>query len=88
MNTAFMGDRHGSFILALLRDLRIPVVTTLHTILQNPSADQRRVLQELSLLSARLVVMSERGSKMCVDLWRARREDRSHSARHSRHAIC
>ncbi len=58
------GGPAGSFILALLRDLRIPVVTTLHTILENPGADQRRVLQELSTLSARLVVMSERGGKM------------------------
>jgi glycosyltransferase involved in cell wall biosynthesis len=59
------GGPAGSFILALLRDLRIPVVTTLHTILETPGADQRRVLQELSVLSARLVVMSERGSKSC-----------------------
>ena len=63
------GGPSGSFILALLRDLRIPVVTTLHTILQNPSADQRRVLQDLSLLSARLVVMSERGSKMLQEIY-------------------
>jgi glycosyltransferase involved in cell wall biosynthesis len=58
------GGPAGSFILALLRDLRIPVVTTLHTILENPGADQRRVLQELSTLSARLVVMSEHGSRI------------------------
>jgi glycosyltransferase involved in cell wall biosynthesis len=58
------GGPAGSFILALLRDLRIPVVTTLHTILQSPSADQRRVLHELALLSARLVVMSEHGVTM------------------------
>jgi glycosyltransferase involved in cell wall biosynthesis len=63
------GGPAGSFILALLRDLRIPVVTTLHTILQNPSADQRRVLQELSVLSARLVVMSERGARMLQELY-------------------
>ena len=31
------GGPAGSFILALLRDLRIPVVTTLHTILQIPA---------------------------------------------------
>ena len=63
------GGPAGSFILALLRDLRIPVVTTLHTILQNPGADQRRVLQELALLSARLVVMSERGAKMLREIY-------------------
>jgi glycosyltransferase involved in cell wall biosynthesis len=63
------GGPAGSFILALLRDLRIPVVTTLHTILQNPSSDQRRVIQELNLLSARLVVMSERGRKMLQETY-------------------
>lgn len=63
------GGPAGSFILALLRDLRIPVVTTLHTILESPSADQRRVLQELSTLSARLVVMSERGARMLREIY-------------------
>jgi glycosyltransferase involved in cell wall biosynthesis len=63
------GGPAGSFILALLRDLRIPVITTLHTILENPGADQRRVLQELSILSARLVVMSERGSKILREIY-------------------
>ncbi len=63
------GGPAGSFILALLRDLRIPVVTTLHTILSSPSADQRRVLQELAALSARLVVMSERGAKMLREIY-------------------
>jgi len=63
------GGPSGSFILALLRNLRIPVVTTLHTILQNPSADQRQVLHEISVLSARLVVMSERGRKMLREIY-------------------
>jgi glycosyltransferase involved in cell wall biosynthesis len=63
------GGPAGSFILALLRDLRIPVVTTLHTILRSPSPDQRRVLQELAVLSARLVVMSERGAQMLSDIY-------------------
>ena len=64
------GGPAGSFILALLRDLRIPVVTTLHTILENPNADQRRVIEELGVLSARLVVMSERGAKMLRELYK------------------
>lgn len=63
------GGPSGSFILALLRNLRIPVVTTLHTILQTPSADQRQILQELSSLSARLVVMSERGRNMLREIY-------------------
>ena len=63
------GGPAGSFILALLRDLRIPVVTTLHTILQEPGVDQRRVLQELSVLSARLVVMTEHGRSMLQKIY-------------------
>jgi glycosyltransferase involved in cell wall biosynthesis len=63
------GGPAGSFILALLRDLRIPVVTTLHTVLEEPDKQQRRVLQELGVLSSRLVVMSERGRKMLTDIY-------------------
>ncbi len=55
------GGPAGSHILALLRELRTPIVTTLHTILQEPSPTQRRVLQEVAALSDRVVVMSERG---------------------------
>src|SRR5512135_3453189 len=58
------GGHAGAYILALLRELRMPVVTTLHTILRNPDPDQRRVLEEIATLSDRLVVMSERGSAL------------------------
>lgn len=54
------GGPAGSHVLALLRDLRMPVVTTLHTVLREPDADQRRVLTLLADLSARVVVMTER----------------------------
>ena len=54
------GGVAGSHILGLLRDLRMPVVTTFHTVLREPDVDQRRVLEELAALSARVVVMTER----------------------------
>src|SRR5512141_2619090 len=47
------GGRAGSHILALLRELRMPIVTTLHTILHDPDPDQRRVLKEIVSLSDR-----------------------------------
>jgi len=56
------GGRAGSHILTLLEELRMPVVTTFHTVLQEPDPDQRRVLQEVARLSERVVVMSERGA--------------------------
>jgi glycosyltransferase involved in cell wall biosynthesis len=61
------GGSAGSFVLALLRDLRIPVVTTLHTILDKPDPQQRRVLREIDALSARLVVMTERGRRLLTE---------------------
>ncbi len=65
------GGIAGGHILAFLRELRTPVVTTLHTILQEPRADQRRVMQELISLSTRLVVMTERGRRMLQDVYHA-----------------
>jgi glycosyltransferase involved in cell wall biosynthesis len=63
------GGRAGSHILSLLRELRMPVVTTLHTILREPDEDQRRVLEEIATLSDRLVVMSERGAEFLQDVY-------------------
>ena len=63
------GGQAGRHILALLRDVRMPVVTTLHTVLKDPSHDQRRVLRELAELSSRLVVMSQRGREFLLDIY-------------------
>jgi len=65
------GGPSGSHILAFLRELRMPVVTTLHTVLREPRADQKRVMQELISLSTRLVVMAERGRRMLEDIYEA-----------------
>jgi len=63
------GGPSGSHILALLRELRMPVVTTLHTILQHPKPDQRRVLEEVAAWSDRLVVMSRHGAEFLKTLY-------------------
>lgn len=60
------GGTAGSHVLALLRNLRMPLVTTLHTLLENPSPDQHRVLEEIVQLSQRVVVMSRRAKEMVV----------------------
>ncbi len=64
------GGRAGSHILALLRELRMPIVTTLHTILREPDQQQRRVLEEVAALSDRLVVMSKRGAEFLEEIYR------------------
>src|SRR5271169_6566648 len=65
------GGPAGGHILAFLRELRMPVVTTLHTVLREPRADQRRVMRELISLSTRLVVMAERGRQMLQEIYHA-----------------
>ncbi len=65
------GGPAGSHLLALLRELKMPVVTTLHTVLRDPNADQRRVMQELIARSTRLVVMVERGRRMLEEIYQA-----------------
>lgn len=64
------GGRAGSHVVTLLRELRMPVVTTLHTILRDPDPDQQRVLNEVAALSDRLVVMSERGAEFLQRVYR------------------
>jgi len=58
------GGKAGSHLLPMLRELRMPIVTTLHTILATPDAAQRGVMDELVRLSERLVVMSETGREL------------------------
>src|SRR5450432_831478 len=55
------GGAAGSHLLTFLREVRMPVVTTLHTVLREPNDDQRRVMQQLDALSNRFIVMAERG---------------------------
>jgi glycosyltransferase involved in cell wall biosynthesis len=63
------GGKAGSYILETLRQLRMPVVTTLHTILKDPNPDQRRVLEEIVALSDRVVVMSELGAEFLQSIY-------------------
>ncbi|HEY8078242.1 MAG TPA: glycosyltransferase family 4 protein [Labilithrix sp.] len=58
------GGRAGMLVLDFVRDLRMPLVTTLHTILAEPNAQQRAVMDELTTLSERIVVMSANGAEL------------------------
>lgn len=65
------GGPAGAHILAFLRELRMPVVTTLHTVLSDPRPDQRRVMHELISHSTRLIVMADRGRQMLEEIYEA-----------------
>jgi len=64
------GGPAGSHILHLLRALKMPVVTTLHTVLREPNADQRIVMAEIAELSDRLIVMSQLSSQFLQEIFK------------------
>ena len=68
------GGERGSFIIELLSDLKMPIVTTLHTLLQDPTDRERDIIVQLAELSDRLVVMSERSIDMLRDIYQVERE--------------
>ena len=55
------GGIAGDHLLTLLDRTTLPVIVTLHTILEKPNADERRVMEALLRRAARVVVMAERG---------------------------
>jgi len=63
------GGMRGSYILDLLRKLKMPLVTTLHTVLRDPDSQQRAVLEEIAFLSDRLIVMSEHASCLLREIY-------------------
>lgn len=62
------GGRAGGHILGTLGRLRMPIVTTLHTVLSEPSPDQRKVMDTILHLSSRVVVMSRAGVEILIEL--------------------
>src|SRR3546814_5305463 len=48
-------------LLKILNRTDVPLLTTLHTVLDRPDPDQRRVLEAVIRRSARMIVMSEKG---------------------------
>jgi glycosyltransferase involved in cell wall biosynthesis len=63
------GGPAGSHLLTFLREVRRPVVTTLHTVLSEPNADQRMVMEQLDRFSNRFIVMAERGQRMLESVY-------------------
>ncbi len=63
------GGPAGSHILALLKQLRMPIVTTLHTVLKDPTPAQKKVLKELAEVSDRLVVMAHRSIEFLTEIY-------------------
>ena len=63
------GGSAGSHLLTLLRELRMPIVSTLHTVLTEPKPQYRASFDELTALSDRLVVMGHKAEGFLKDIY-------------------
>lgn len=54
------GGPSGSNIIRLITDLKMPVITTLHTVLNNPTQEQKEILVKIASISDKLIVMSHK----------------------------
>lgn len=58
------GVGEGRNIIELLSRLTMPIITTLHTVLANPTPQQQIVMRQIIELSAKLIVMAEKGREL------------------------
>jgi len=58
------GGEAGGHVLELLSRLTMPVVTTFHTVLANPTATQRAVMERIVDASSKVVVMANKGREL------------------------
>jgi glycosyltransferase involved in cell wall biosynthesis len=72
------GGPWGRRVLDFVDEVRIPVVTTLHTVLAEPGPEARAILAGLRDGSERLVVMSPRGRQILLEQLGARAERVEH----------
>ncbi len=63
------GGESGLLLLALLRRLKIPVVTTLHTVLQKPSYHQLEVMKKIAAYSSQIIVMNKLAISFLADIY-------------------
>lgn len=61
------GGEHGGYVDELLERVRVPVVTTLHTVVPDPSPELRAATRRLADLSDVLVVLAEQAVDLLVD---------------------
>jgi len=71
MNMESTEAKSGNYIMELLKRLKMPVITTLHTVLREPNLDQRVVnAQDLPPRSERLIVMSQYSSRILQEVFK------------------
>ncbi len=63
------GGENGSYILNMIKCLKMPVITNLHTILETPSGEQKIIIQNLAKYSDKLLVMSQKAIELLTNIY-------------------
>lgn len=63
------GSEDGCHILHMIKSLNMPVITNLHTVLEHPTAGQRKVMEGLAKYSDRLLVMSKKAIEILTTVY-------------------
>ncbi|MCV9385978.1 glycosyltransferase [Reichenbachiella ulvae] len=58
------GGELGSYLIDLLEKLKVPVITTFHTILSDPSEERKTIVQQIAERSAQLILMTKRSASI------------------------
>ena len=67
------GGAAGEYILSLLDRSTLPLIVTLHTVLEKPNVDERRVMEALLRRASKVIVMAERGREILTRVYGANR---------------
>ena len=68
------GGKYGSYIVELLKNLQIPIITTCHTVRLRPKKEAKQILVELGKLSDELIVMTNKGKEFLLAGYRVSEE--------------
>lgn len=63
------GGEDGSYILQMIKSLKMPVITNLHTVLENPTDGQFKVINGLAKYSDKLLVMSKKAIEILTRVY-------------------
>lgn len=63
------GGWDGIYILSLISNLNVPVVVTLHTVLKNPTPNQKKIVREIAARASKLIVMSQMAVDFLINIY-------------------
>ncbi len=80
------GGELGNYLIDLLEKLKVPVITTFHTVLSDPSEERKGIVQQIAKHSANLILMTKRSASILTSDYQIE-EDKIMVIPHGTHLI-